>query len=242
MTMPVGSRAMFGYRERSYERAAQTQRGAPRSHWTAALGAAGVLGGLLLAPVLAPAPARAEEGNVFSNLFKFGGTTVPPSQPESLDPPYCPPVEVAEGGAASRIVAGETVRTQFSLGRLARECTRRQDGSITVKAGVEVNVLLGPAGAPGRFDVPVTFQIRHDGKVVTSRVERASVSVAPGEAQGFATIVADELQVPVAMTADYDIAVGVGTAKGGGGKAAAKPRRRKPAVAAAPDGGGDAAQ
>ncbi|MGT2478649.1 hypothetical protein ACU4GR_06665 [Methylobacterium oryzae CBMB20] len=167
---------------------------------------------------------------------------MPPSQPESLDPPYCPPVEVAEGGAASRTLAGEAVRTQFSLGRLARECTRLQDGAITVKAGVEVNVLLGPAGAPGRFEVPVTFQIRHDGKVITSRVARASVIVAPGEAQGFATIVADELPVPAAMTADYDIAVGIGAGKGTGGKTAAKPRRRKPAVAAAPASGGDAAQ
>lgn len=199
------------------------------------------LGCLVLAAALGAAPARAEEGNVFSNLFKFGGTTVPPSQPESLDPAYCPPVEVAEGAAASRIMAGATVRTQFSLGRLARECTRRQDGSITVKTGVEVNVLLGPAGAPGRFDVPVTFQIRHDGKTVSSRTERASVVVGAGEAQGFATVVADELQVPAAMTADYDIAVGVGTGKGAG-KPAAKPRRRKPAVAAAPAGGGDAAQ
>ncbi|MGH1571517.1 hypothetical protein ACRAWG_13535 [Methylobacterium sp. P31] len=201
------------------------------------------LGGLLLAAALAAAPARAEEGNVFSNLLKFGGTTIPPSQPESLDPPYCPPVEVADGGAALRTMAGDAVRTQFSVGRLARECTRRQDGSITVKAGVEVNVLLGPAGAPGRFEVPITFQIRHNGKVVTSRVERASVVVGPGEAQGFATIVADELLVPAAMTADYDIAVGVGVGKGAAGKAAAsKPRRRKPAVAAAPAGGGDAAQ
>ena len=236
MTMPVGSRAMLGYRHTSLKRSAKTPLTALISRSAIALG----LGSLLLAA--APVPARAEEGNVLSNLFKFGGTTVPPSQPESLDPAYCPPVEVAEGGAASRTLAGEAVRTQFSLGRLARECTRRQDGSITVKAGVEVNVLLGPAGAPGRFDVPVTFQIRHEGKVVTSRVERATVTVGPGEAQGFATIVADELLVPVALTADYDIAVGGGTAKGGGGKTAAKPRRRKPAVAAAPDGGGDAAQ
>ena len=57
--------------------------------------------GLIAAAGLAPAPARAEEGNVFSNLFKFGGTTVPPSQPENLEPPYCPPVEVAENAAAS---------------------------------------------------------------------------------------------------------------------------------------------
>ncbi|APT32268.1 hypothetical protein MCBMB27_02977 [Methylobacterium phyllosphaerae] len=199
-------------------------------------------GGLVLALSLAAAaPCRAEEGNIFSNLFKYGGTTVPPSQPETLDPPYCPPVEVVEGAAASRTLAGDTVRTQYALARLARECTRRQDGSITVKVGAEVNVLLGPAGAPGRFDVPVTFQIRYNGKVVSSRAERVSVTVGPGEAQGFATVVADDLQVPAAMTAEYDIAVGVGAGKGAG-KAAAKPRRRKPAVAAAPAGGGDAAQ
>ncbi|MDN3571861.1 hypothetical protein [Methylobacterium longum] len=195
-----------------------------------------------LAASLGAAPARAQEGNILSNLFKFGGTTVPPSQPESLDPAYCPPVEIAEGAAATRILAGGTVRTQFSLARLARECARRQDGSITVKVGVEVNVLLGPAGAPGRFDVPVTFQIRHEGKVVTSRVERASVVVGSGEAQGFATIVADELLVPAAVTTDYDIAVGVGVSKAAGAKPASKPRRRKPAVAEAPAGGGDAAQ
>ncbi|MEL6060864.1 MULTISPECIES: hypothetical protein [unclassified Methylobacterium] len=205
---------------------------------------------LVLAAALAATPARAEEGNVLSNLFKFGGTTVPPSQPESLDPPYCPPVEVADGAAASRTMAGANVRTQFSLGRLARECTRLPDGSITVKVGVEVNVLLGPAGAPGRFDVPVTFQIRHDGKVIASRVERAGVVVGSGEAQGFATIVADALTVPPALTADYDIAVGVGAVgkgaagkgaagKSAAGKSAAKPRRRKPAVAEAPPGGGD---
>ncbi|MCJ2054618.1 hypothetical protein [Methylobacterium sp. J-070] len=213
-----------------------------RRHGTARSARLLSLGGLVLAASVAVVPARAEDGNVFSNLLKFGGTTVPPSQPESLDPPYCPPVEVADGAAASRTLAGEAVRTQFSLARLARECTRRQDGSITVKAGVEVNVLLGPAGAPGRFDVPVTFQIRHEGKVITSRVERAGVIVESGQAQGFATIVADELQVPVAATADYDITVGIGTGKGSGGKPASKPRRRKPAVAAAPAAGGDAAQ
>ena len=206
--------------------------------------------GAVLGPVLAASlalsvcaiPAQAEEGNILSNIFKFGGTTVPPSQPENLDPAYCPPVEVAEGAAATRVLAGGAVRTQFSLARLARECTRRQDGSIAVKVGVEVNVLLGPAGAPGRFDIPVTFQIRHEGKVVTSRVERASVVVGPGEAQGFASLIADALPVPAALTADYDIAVGVGASKATGAKPAPKPRRPKPAAAESPAGGGDAAQ
>lgn len=236
MTMAFGSRSMIEIRDAGPAWSVRRRR---QSRHAARLG----LGCLVLAAALGAAPARAEEGNVFSNLFKFGGTTVPPSQPESLDPAYCPPVEVAEGAAASRIMAGATVRTQFSLGRLARECTRRQDGSITVKTGVEVNVLLGPAGAPGRFDVPVTFQIRHNGKVVTSQVERASVVVGPGEAQGFATIVADGLLVPAALTADYDIAVGVGASRAAAGKSAAKPqRRRKPTAEADPAGGGDAAQ
>ena len=199
--------------------------------------------GLILAGAPSAGPARAEDGNVLSNLFKFGGTTVPPSQPQNLDPPYCPPVEVAENGAALRTLAGGAVRTQFSVGRLARECARRQDGSITVKVGVEANVLLGPAGAPGRFDVPVTIQIRHDGKVVASRIEHSSVVVGPGEAQGFTTIVAEELAVPAAVSEDYDITVGIGSNKGTAGKAAAaKPRRRKPAAVEEPAGGGDAAQ
>jgi len=118
------------------------------------------LGGLLVLGVLAASGARAEEGNILSNIFKYGGTTVPPSQAPELEAAYCPPVGVTEGGAALQAMGGQagnaaSIRTQMSLGRLARECTRRQDGSVSVKVGVEGRVLLGPAGAPGRFDVRI---------------------------------------------------------------------------------------
>lgn len=199
-----------------------------------------ILLGLAIAVGLA-APASAQEGgNVFTNIFKFGGTTVPPSQPQEIEPAYCPTVDVMEGGAALRIMAGANVRTQISLGRLARECVRRQDGSISVKVGVEARVLLGPAGAPGRFEVPVTFAIKHNDKVVTSRTARTSAEIDRGEAQGFAQIVIDDLTVPAAMTADYEIEVGLGAAKGATAKA--KPRRKPAAAAAAPAAGGDAGQ
>ena len=197
------------------------------------------LSGLALAGSLAAVPARAEEGNVLSNLFKYGGTTVPPSQSRDLEAANCPTVDIAEGGAALRTMAGGAVRTQVSLGRVARECARREDGSITVKVGVEARVLLGPAGAPGRVEVPVTIRIKVADKVIVSRLERSDAIVAPGEAQGFATLVVDDISVPASMTADYEIEVGLG----GKGKAAApKPRRKKPAVATAPAGGGDAGQ
>ncbi|MGT2485719.1 hypothetical protein ACU4GA_06250 [Methylobacterium oryzae CBMB20] len=41
------------------------------------------LGALVLAASLSAAPpSRAEEGNIFSNLFKYGGTTVPRRSPK----------------------------------------------------------------------------------------------------------------------------------------------------------------
>ncbi|KAB1075351.1 hypothetical protein F6X51_03745 [Methylobacterium planeticum] len=201
------------------------------------------LGGLVALGVLAASGPRAEEGNFLSNIFKYGGTTVPPSQAPELEAPYCPPVGVTEGGAALQAMGGSagnaaSIRTQMSLGRLARECVRRQDGSISVKVGVEGRVLLGPAGAPGRFDVPLTIVIKYDDKVVTSRSHRTSVTVAPGEAQGFFSVIEEDLVVPAAMTRDYEIEVGLG----GGAKAKKAPARRKPVPAASAGGEPGAAQ
>jgi hypothetical protein len=198
-------------------------------------------GGLLALGLLAASGARAEDGNFLSNIFKYGGTTVPPSQAPELEAAYCPPVGVAEGGAALQALGGQggnaaSIRTQMSLGQLARECTRRQDGSIGVKVGVEGRVLLGPAGAPGRFDVPLTIAIKYDDKVVTSRSRRTSVTVAPGEAQGFFSIIEEDLVVPAAMGRDYEIEVGLG-----GAKAKAKPPSRRKAPPAAAASGGDGA-
>ena len=193
---------------------------------------------LALALALGAGQARAEEGNIFSNLLKYGGTTVPPSRGPDLEPAYCPMVDVPEGGAALQTLGAgggaAGIRSQATLGRLARECTRLADGSISVKVGIEVRVLLGPGGSSGRFDVPVTVAIRRDEKTVASRQTRLAVTVAPGEAQGFASTVEDGIIVPVAATADYEIAVSVGGQKGA---AKAKPRR-KPAAAAATEGGG----
>lgn len=202
------------------------------------LGAVLVLGSITL-------PAAAEEGNVFTNLFKYGGTTVPPSQPADSEPAYCPTVDVFEGGSNLRTMVGANVRTQTTLGRVARECTKRADGSVTVKVGVEARVLLGPSGSPGRFEVPATATIKHDEKVVTSKSERITAVVGPGEAQGFAQLIIDDLVVPPSIAGDYEIEVGLGgrsAVKPAKAKAKGKPRPPKPTEAAAPDGGGEPAQ
>lgn len=200
-----------------------------------------LLGLVALASLAVAGNAAAEEGNFLTNMFKYGGTTVPPSQPQDLGEVYCPPVDVPEGGAALRSFGGKggdnaSLRNQITLGRVARECNRLQDGSITVKVGIAGQVLLGPAGSPGRFEAPLTIAIKYGDKVVVSRSKRVAVSVAPGEAQGLFTIVEDGLIVPPAMTGEYDISVGLG-----GASARPASRKRKPAAAvAAPESAGAA--
>jgi len=181
----------------------------------------------VLSAVLAAPAARAEDGNVFTNIFKYGGTSVPPSQPAPLEEAYCPTVDVPDGGAALRNPPGATgtaasLRSQTTLGRLARECTRLQDGAIRVKVGIEGHVLLGPAGAPGRFDAPLTITLKSSGKVLVSRSRRVPVTVPPGAAQGLFSVVEDDLVVPVAATGNYDIEVRLG------GTPHQAPARRKP--------------
>ena len=164
---------------------------------------------------LSGAPASAQGiGETLSNLFKFGGTTVPPAAPRPTDEAYCPTVGVIEGGAALRAYSGgrtgdpAALRHQISVGQLARECVEQPDGSILVKVGLEARALLGPAGSPGRFDAPVSFVIKRGDRVLSSKSLRIAVAVPPGETQGSAVVVQDGLVVPP-RTGEYEIDVGL---------------------------------
>lgn len=191
--------------------------------------------GLALIAALFAGAAKAEDGNWFTNMLKYGGTTVPPSQPADLGDAYCPTVDVADGGAALQTYggrAGDTskVRTQTTLGRIARECTQLQDGSVTVKVGVEGQVLLGPAGSPGRFDAPVQIAIKSADKVVVARTQKVAVSIGAGAAQGMFSVIEDNLTVPAALARNYAIEVRLA----GSPQRAPAVKKRKAPVAEAP--------
>lgn len=195
--------------------------------------------GLMLLAAAAVGDVRAEEGNFFTNMLRYGGTTVPPSQPKEVEEAYCPAIEVADGGAALRTFGGRagdtaSVRSQITLGRIARECARLQDGSVTVKVGVEGQVLLGPAGAPGRFEAPVKIEIKYGDKVVVSRLKRVTVTIGSGEAQGLFSLIEDNFVVPPSMSRDYDIVVGLG----GSARAPSPKKRKAPVAAASPESAG----
>ena len=164
-------------------------------------------------------------GATFGNLLAFNSTTAPapaaavPEAPKNL---VCPSIEVKEGGAAQRVYAGgqesRNVRHQFSLGELAREC-RVVGTQLIMKVGVEGKVLLGPAGSPASFTVPVTIAVVAEGsnKTVSSRNYKASASIPQGQSLSSFTIVSEDIAVPFineAANMDYSIVVSIDGAGG----------------------------
>jgi hypothetical protein len=155
-------------------------------------------------------------GTKIGNVLAFGTPNPPPVAPKPVDKTQidCPEVEVL-GGAASLRVGGQdnaAVRYQYSMGEVARECAV-EDGKINIKVGVEGRVLLGPAGSPGSFQVPIRIAIRQeaDQKPALSKAYRVAAAIAPGETQTTFDMVSEPLQVPyLRARADEDYTIVVG--------------------------------
>lgn len=148
-----------------------------------------------------------EGGFSFSNLFaREAEPTVVAAGAQLPYAGYCPSVTVIEGGASLQQRSGQVI-----LGQLARECTDAPDGSVIVKVGAEGRVVLGPSGAPGRFDVPIRFVVSDGATVYANRVRRTSVTVSAGQPNGFFALVEEGIVIPAGAAArGFDIEVGLG--------------------------------
>ena len=119
-----------------------------------------------------------------------------------------------------RRLRARNLRHQYSLNDTARECTLEGD-QLAIKIGVAGKVLLGPAGSPGSFNVPVRMAVlsERNNEPITSKLYHAAVTVAAGETEADFTIVSEPLRVPFIQDHaedDYTIKVGIdeGTAAG----------------------------
>jgi len=177
------------------------------------------IGALLLAASALSAcsslPGEEGGGNPLVNIVRYGGTSVPPEMPEILEDAPCPQVDVITGGAAIRSYAGaqgdnQALRSQISIGNLARDCITTADGFYEINLGVEVRAMLGPRGAPGRFDAPLRIVLRNNTTTFDSRQVRASVVIPAGQTQGNVVIVEERLRVPATVGRNYLIEVGLG--------------------------------
>lgn len=181
----------------------------------------------LTALLVLGAPAQAIE---WGNLFGGGGKEDKPVAAQSEDV-GCPDVQILDGTAGLRVPAGSSgasVRHQFSIGEVARECAAA-GGLLTVKVGVEGHVLLGPAGAPGNFSAPLRIVIvdERTQKPISSKVYSVSAAIPAGQAQAGFSVVSEPLTAPLRADADTAYTVKVGfDGKGGGGERKTRKRKR----------------
>jgi hypothetical protein len=155
-----------------------------------------------------------------SDRFKslFGGKSDEPAQPKPApgqpsadDDVDCPQVTVRAGastyavGAGGKPAAGNDVRFQATITKMARECIR-SGGDITARIGIQGRVIAGPAGAPSSVEVPLRVAVVQGGvgeKVIASKAYRTTVEMSEGGSVPF-TMVVEDLVYPVPSAAVAD--------------------------------------
>jgi hypothetical protein len=157
-------------------------------------------------------------GSKLANLLGFKSNDAPAAAGTQVHHLLCPLVLILEGTAASQAYNGSppssgNLKYQYSLTDTARECTLEGD-QLAIKIGVAGKVLLGPAGSPGSFSVPVRMAVLHErnNEPVTSKIYHAAVTVPTGGTEADFTIVSDPLRVPFIQDHaedDYTIKVGI---------------------------------
>ncbi len=178
------------------------------SPWWRAWAAALVLGPLLCSPVGAQS-----FGDRINSWFGRGGSSPAPSgpTPEAAEI-ECPGIDIRQGASTLSISTPGadsgpmSTRYQVSIGETARECAAL-GGVMTMKVGVQGRVLLGPAGGPGRVDIPLRLAVVEEGvnsKPVVSKLYRIAVDVPPGQTSVPFVHVEQDLTFPMPRAAVLD--------------------------------------
>ena len=166
--------------------------------------------------------APGEGGFGVGDMLLTAGTRQAPAQAVATEDVYCPTIEVVDGGAALQVRGGGeegSIRSQVTLGELARECIGQPDGSTLVKVGVEARALLGVGGSAGRYDVPVHIVVKDGSTVFADRSRQVAAAIPAGQTQTTVSVIEDGIVVPASYANSFEIEVGLG------GRAASSRRR-----------------
>jgi hypothetical protein len=167
--------------------------------------AAAALVGLLLAGCSGGMPGMSS----LSSMFKGGSKPAADASASAvaLPPDFeCPSVAIRQGASTMTFSANPAepsatnLRYQVGFGNNARECRLQPGNMVSMRVGVEGRVILGPAGAPGQFDVPVRFAIVHEGvepKTIVTRLHRIAVTVPPDSTSVMFTHIEEDLAFPM---------------------------------------------
>ncbi len=142
----------------------------------------------------------------------------------------CPPVDVADGGAALRVGGPDnpSVRYQFNIGDTARECDPAGPRQAAIKVGVAGEVVIGPAGSAGTYTAPLKISVtrQSDNKEVFSKTYRVEATT-DGINAGKFRIVSEPIMLPLntlQLAEVYSISVGF---EGGAARGSAPKHHRR---------------
>jgi hypothetical protein len=134
----------------------------------------------------------------------------PASKMPSAPDVDCPGVDIRAGTStlniaakADQATAGD-LRYQLSFGQTAREC-RVQDGTMSIKVGVQGRIILGPLGTPGSVDVPLRYAVVREGpepKTIITKFKRIAATIAPGQSHIQFIDIEEALSFPLPSSAE----------------------------------------
>jgi hypothetical protein len=124
----------------------------------------------------------------------------------------CPGVEIRQGASTFQQSAPDngsaalSLRYQANFVRSARSCVLR-DGNVAMKVGVEGRLILGPAGSPGTYTLPVRLAVVKEGiepKTIWTKFYSVPVTVSPGESNIAFTHVEEDMSFPMPAGNELD--------------------------------------
>lgn len=151
--------------------------------------------------------------NLFSSGSSSGQEKVAATAPAGPDPNIeCPSVTVRSGAATLAVntpgadPSPTNVRFQASVSQTARECAVSA-GNMTMKIGIQGRLILGPAGSPGKYEVPMRLALVREGvepRTIWTKLYRVPVMVSPGESNVAFVQVEEGMTFPVPSRADLE--------------------------------------
>lgn len=159
----------------------------------------------------------------------------------------CPGVEIRQGAStyalnASGDQSALSLRLQATFGQNAREC-HVNAGMLTIKVGIQGRIILGPAGAPGDFTVPLRYALVQEGlqpKTIWTKFYQVPVNVPQGSTNVPFTHIQEDMIVPLPKPAELDayvIYVGFDPAGLSASPATKKPKPKPKAKTSSSAGG-----
>jgi hypothetical protein len=151
--------------------------------------------------------------NLFSSGSASGQDKVAATAPAGPDPNLdCPGVTVRSGAATLAVntpgvdPSATNLRFQASVSQTARECAVSA-GNMTMKIGIQGRVILGPAGTPGKVEVPMRLALVREGvepRTIWTKLYRVPVTLSPGETNVAFVQVEEGMTFPVPSREDLE--------------------------------------